>query len=90
MNKSDLIYKVSDETELPKDDVAYVVDTVFKTIRKSLVKGESVQILGFGTFKLSHKKEREVINPRTHEPMIIPAHKSPVFIPGKSLKEAIR
>ena len=54
-----------------------------------LVKGEKVQMVGFGTFEVAERAEREGRNPKTKEPMTIPASKSPKFKAGKALKDLV-
>ena len=62
---------------------------VFETITETLVDGEKVQLVGFGTFEVRDRKERQGQNPQTKEPIVIPATKVPAFKAGKSLKEAV-
>ncbi len=90
MNKVQLINAVSKETGLKKKDAEAAVSSVFNIIEESLSKGEKVQIVGFGTFKIKVKEERDGRNPKTGEKIRIAASKSPAFVPGKSLKESIK
>lgn len=90
MNKVQLINAVSKGTGLKKKDAEAAVSSVFNIIEESLSKGEKVQIVGFGTFKIKVKEERDGRNPKTGEKIRIAASKSPVFVPGKSLKESIK
>jgi nucleoid DNA-binding protein len=66
------------------------VDAFVDVVTKTLQKGGKVNITGFGIFKVSDRKAREGINPRTGEKIHIPASKKPRFTPGKLLKEAVK
>jgi DNA-binding protein HU-beta len=90
MNKVQLINAVSKETGLKKKDAEAAVSSVFNIIEENLAKGEKVQIVGFGTFKIKEKEERDGRNPKTGENIRIAASRSPVFVPGKSLKESVK
>ena len=89
VNKSELIARVAEVTELPKKDVTRVVDAVFQTISETLQKGEKVQLVGFGSFEVRERSARKGRNPQTGEEIEIPASKVPAFKPGKALKEGI-
>lgn len=89
MNKNDLISAVANATGLTKADAAKAVDAVFGSITKSLKKGNEVRLVGFGTFKVAKRKATTGRNPRTGEPIQIPASKQPKFTPGKALKEEV-
>lgn len=90
MNKGELIYEVSKFSEVPREEIADLVSDVFKKISQALRRGEVVQITGFGIFKLRERQAHNVLNPRTGEPITIPAHKRIVFVPYKALKEAVK
>ena len=90
MNKTDLIAIVAEETGLKKKEAEAAVNAVFGGIEKALVKGDKVQLIGFGTFEVRTRKEREGRNPRDPEKTIkIPATKAPAFKAGKALKDAV-
>lgn len=89
MNKNDLIAVVADNIEMSKSDVARAVDGVFAAITKSLQGGTEVRLVGFGTFSISRRKATQGRNPRTGEPIQIPASNQPKFKAGKGLKEAV-
>ncbi len=89
MNKSELVEAVADNTDLPKTTAARAVDAVFDEIMNALEDGDQVTIVGFGTFLVRHREEREGRNPRTGEQIKIAASNVPAFKPGKSLKEAV-
>ena len=89
MTKSDLIAFVSEKTQLTKKDAEKAVNAVFEGIQTSLSQGKDAAFPGFGTFKISHRKERMGKNPKTKEVITIAARKSPAFKAGKGLKEAV-
>ncbi len=89
MNKNDLIAAVSETADLSKADSTKAVDAIFETISGSLSNGNEVRLVGFGTFSVAHRKESKGRNPRTGEPITIPASNQPKFKPGKGLKEAV-
>lgn len=89
MNKADLIDVLSQEAGLTKAKAGGVVDLIFLTISKSLKKGESVTLVGFGTFDVSKREARKGRNPQTGESLKIKARTVAKFRPGKSLREAV-
>ena len=89
MNKNDLVAVVADKTGLSKADSTSAVDCVFDAITESLVNGTEVRLVGFGTFSVSQRRATEGRNPRTGEPIQIPASKQPKFKAGKGLKDAV-
>ena len=90
MNKSDLIQAVASRSGLTKKDSASAVDAMFDGITDSLAKGESVQLIGFGTFEVRNRQAREGRNPATGEIMKIEASKAPAFKAGKALKDKVK
>ena len=89
MNKAELIDAVTAQTGLPKADATRAVDSVFETITGRLKAGDSVALLGFGTFVVKARAARAGRNPRTNEAIQIPASKVPQFKAGKALKDAV-
>ncbi|MBA4601295.1 HU family DNA-binding protein [Thermoactinomyces mirandus] len=89
MNKTDLINKVAEATQMTKKDASKSVEAVLESIAEALCKGEKVQLIGFGNFEVKDKPERKGRNPRTGEEMIIPARKSVSFKAGKQLREEV-
>ena len=89
MNKNDLIGAVADSSGLSKNDAASAVEGVFDAITKSLSNGDDVRLVGFGTFSVAKRKASTGRNPRTGEPMNIPASNQPKFKAGKGLKDAV-
>jgi len=89
MNKSELVAAVAERAELKRKDAAAAIDAVVDVISEKLGQGEEVSIVGFGTFSVKSRAERVGRNPRTGESITIAAAKTPVFKPGKALKEAV-
>ena len=89
MNKNELIAEVADKTELSKKDAEAAVNAAIEAITASLAREEKVQLVGFGSFEIKARAERMGRNPKTLEPVKIPASKAPVFKAGKALKDAV-
>ncbi len=89
MNKGELVSAVAEKTGLTKADATKAVNEVFATIAEELKKGESVQLVGFGTFAVAERAAREGINPATKEKISIAASKSAKFKAGKALKDSL-
>ena len=90
MTKTEIINAVADSTKQDKKTVADVCNAFLFEIRKTLRGGGKVQIVGFGTFKLTERQERVGRNPRTGEEIIIPAHKTVNFSPSKDIKRRLK
>ena len=89
MNKTELIAAAAEGAGLTKKDTERVINAAIDAVTAALVKGDKVQVSGFGTFEVRERAERQGINPRTREPITIAASRSIVFKPGKSLKDAL-
>jgi len=89
VNKNDLVAAVATSTGISKSEGATVVDSMLNSIASALKDGGEVRLPGFGTFSVAHRKASEGRNPRTGEPIQIPASKLPKFKAGKTLKEAL-
>ena len=89
MTKADLITKIAEKSELSKKDSEKALNAVIAAVTEALAEGDKVQLTGFGTFEVRDKKEKEAINPRTKEKILVPARKSPAFKAGKALKDAV-
>lgn len=89
MNKNDLVSKVAESADISKQKAASAVDAVINAIKSSLKAGDDVRLVGFGTFSVSQRAATTGRNPRTGEPIKIPASKQPKFKAGKDLKEAV-
>jgi nucleoid DNA-binding protein len=85
MNKTKLIDEVAESTRLPKAHVAEIADKLINAISDQITSGGTVKIRNFGTFKLLRKRARTGTNPRTKEPLEIPAATAIKFVPAKEL-----
>ena len=89
MNKTELVAAIAEKTELSKKISSEALDAIVSSISDALSNDESVQLIGFGTFCVRNRAERQGKNPLTGEPITIAACKVPSFKSGKSLKEAV-
>ena len=89
MNKTELVAVVAEKSGITKKDAERVVSATFETITAQLMKGEKVQISGFGVFEVKEREARVGRNPRTKEAIEIPASKAPAFKASKALKDTI-
>ena len=89
MNKAELVDGVEAAADISKAAATRAVDGVLESIEKALKKGESVTLVGFGTFSVRKRAARMGRNPRTGEMIKIKAARVPAFKPGKALKDAI-
>ena len=89
MNREELIAAMSEQTQLSKKDAEAALKAFVDVVSGELKQGGKVQIVGFGTFEVSERGEREGRNPATGETMIIKASKAPKFKAGKALKDMI-
>ncbi len=89
MNKSELINTIAEQADLTKADAGRALDAVQKAIENALIAGDSVTLVGFGTFGVKDRAERTGRNPQTGMEITIAAAKVPFFKPGKSLKDSI-
>ena len=89
MNKTELTAAVAESAGLTKKDAERVINAAIDAITASLVKGEKVQISGFGTFEIKDREARIGRNPHTKEAIEIPATRVPTFKPSKALKDTV-
>ncbi len=89
MNKTELISIVSENAGLSRKDTERMLSAAIDAITAALVKGEKVQLSGFGTFEAKDRKARIGRNPHTKQPIEIPATRIPAFSPSKALKDAV-
>lgn len=89
MTKTELAVAVAQKTGLTKKDSELAVGAAIDAIMESLAAGEKVQLVGFGTFEVKERAERQGINPRTKEAITIAAAKLPTFKAGKAFKAAV-
>ncbi|MCI9016057.1 MAG: HU family DNA-binding protein [Clostridia bacterium] len=89
MNKSDLIAAIAAKTGETKKSAEATVNAFVEVITETLVKGDKVQLVGFGSFEVRKRAARKGRNPQTKEEIKIPASKAPVFKAGKALKDLV-
>ena len=89
MNKAELIDAIADSADLSKASASRALDSAIETITKALKRGDTVTLVGFGTFSVRKRAARSGRNPRTGETIKIKASKVPGFKAGKALKDAI-
>ena len=90
MNKAELVVSVAEKAGLTKKDAEAAVNAFVASVEDALVKGEKVQLIGFGTFEIRQRKARQGRNPRKPGEIIpIAASKAPVFKAGKALKDSV-
>ena len=89
MNKTELINAVAEKAVLSKKDSEAAVTAALDVISAALAEGDEVRLVGFGTFEVKTRAARTGRNPKTKEPVEIPASKVPAFKPGKALKDAV-
>lgn len=89
MNKSELIAAIAEKTGLTQTDVGKTLSAFCESVTETLIKGDDVQISGFGGFSVSERAARMGRNPRTGESLQIAAAKLPKFKAGKGLKDAV-
>ena len=89
MNKVELVASVAEKSGLSKKDAEKAVAAVLESVVGAVVKGDKVQLVGFGTFEVRARGARKGKNPRTGEEITIAASKQPVFKAGKAFKDAV-
>ncbi len=90
MKRAEFVECVKVKAQLAsKKEADRAIDAVFETIREVLVKGDKIQVIGFGTFEVKERASRTGRNPRTGEEIQIPASKHPSFKPGKTFKDQV-
>ena len=89
MNKSELLDAIAKTAGIPKTIATKALDATIAAITKTLVKGDSVTLVGFGSFSVKARAARTGRNPQTGKPLQIAASKAPSFKVGKSLKDAV-
>ena len=89
MNKSELIESIAQSADMTKADATRALEATIDGIKRTLKKGGTVALVGFGTFSVGKRAARTGRNPRTGEPIKIKAAKVPKFSAGKGLKDAL-
>ena len=89
MNKTELVAAMAVKAGLTKKDADAALKAFTEVIEETLKAGDSIQLVGFGTFEVAERAERTGRNPQTGAEMVIPASKAPKFKAGKALKDAL-
>ena len=89
MNKMELVAAAAEKAGMTKKDADAAIRAMLEAIEEALVKGEKIQLMGFGTFEIRERPARQGKNPRTGEAVSIPAARVPVFKAGKALRDAV-
>lgn len=89
MKKTELVAAVASKANLSKKDAEAAVNAVVASVSEALANGDSVQLVGFGTFEVRERSEKVCRNPRTGESMTVAATKVPAFKAGAALKNAV-
>ena len=89
MNKAELINAIAELANLTKADAGRGLDAIIKTIETTLKAGDSITLVGFGSFAVKDRAERKGLNPQNGQEITIAAAKIPAFKPGKALKDAV-
>lgn len=90
MNKTEFINSVSAKAGLSKVDAKKAIDAFMETVSEELKNGGKVALLGFGSFSVTEKSARKGVNPKTKQPINIPARKSVKFKAGSELAEQVK
>lgn len=89
MNKTELVEHIAGKSDISKAAATRALASIIDAVKKTLKKGDTVTLVGFGTFSVSKRAARTGRNPRTGAPLKIKAAKVPRFKPGKGLKDAL-
>ncbi|CRY99822.1 DNA-binding protein HU-beta, partial [Neisseria meningitidis serogroup B] len=89
VNKSELIEAIAQEADISKAAAQKALDATTNAVTTALKQGDTVTLVGFGTFYVGERAERQGRNPKTGEPLTIAAAKTPKFRAGKALKDAL-
>jgi DNA-binding protein HU-beta len=89
VNKSELIEAIAQEAGISKSAAQKALDATTNAVTNALKNGDTVTLVGFGTFYVGERAERQGRNPKTGEPLTIAAAKTPKFRAGKALKDAL-
>jgi nucleoid DNA-binding protein len=90
MNKKELVSIVASQLKMNQNEVLTVVEAMLEKISDTMVNGDAVRLVGFGEFHVRRRKARLGRNPKTGTEMMIPETKTPAFMAGKALKDAIK
>lgn len=90
MNKADLVTRISKDAEITKAQAEKAVNVLMQSVQKALSSGDSVTLVGFGTFSVRSRAARKGRNPQTGREISIPTSKSPAFRAGRNLRQAMK
>jgi DNA-binding protein HU-beta len=90
MNRADLVTKIAKDAEITKRQAEKALNALVDSVQEALSKGDSLTLVGFGTFSVMARASRKGRNPQTGREIFIPASKTPKFKAGKGLREAIK
>lgn len=89
MNSCEVVDAVAAKTNVTKKEASEIISAFLSVVTEAVADGEKVTLVGFGSFERRHRSQREGRNPKTNEPMTIPATRVPAFSPGKQFKEKV-
>ena len=89
MTKAEIAELIDREVSVSKKDIAFIIDAFLEKIKKSLSRGETIELRGFGTFGFKIRRSRPARNMHTHEKVFVPEHVITYLKPGKDLKTAV-
>jgi DNA-binding protein HU-beta len=89
MNKGELVDAVAAKANVTKKQADEIISAFLSVVTEAVANGEKVTLIGFGSFERRERSEREGRNPKTNEPMTIPATRVPAFSPGKLFQEKV-
>jgi DNA-binding protein HU-beta len=90
MNRADIVGKIAEATGMTRAEVSTVFEGILKLITAELAHGGTVELRRFGTFRIAKRAARRAVNPRTGEPVVVPARVVPNFKSSPQLREAVR
>ncbi|UYZ83075.1 HU family DNA-binding protein [Entomomonas sp. E2T0] len=89
MNKAELVKAISEKADIPNTQATKVLNAFLETVTETLQQGDSLVLVGFGTFTVKERSARMARNLQTGKPIKVPAKKAPLFKPGKTLKDTV-
>jgi len=90
MNRADLVTRIAKDADITKRQAEKALNALVSGVQEALSKGDSITLVGFGTFSVMSRAARKGRNPQTGREIFIPESKTPKFKPGKGLREAIK
>lgn len=87
--KADLVEKIREQSKIDQKDISNIIDLLFSEIKDSLIKGNIIELRGFGTFKTKYSERTKGRNPKTGEVVELQPHYKATFLPGKELQEEL-